>query len=112
MKKDSFLREMLSEQGLHGSYISSKRVVGFMLALVSMACTIYLTIRDGGTVVVENLIQTSLVMSASLLGISSVTSIWKNGSMSIGEQKEPKEEPKMHPHRPRPICPYIEKGTD
>lgn len=82
-----------------------------MLALVSMACTIYLTIRDGGTVVVENLIQTSLVMSASLLGISSVTSIWKNGSMSMSNQNESTDE-KHKPVERKFECPYIEKGTD
>ena len=88
MTFSSFLKEMLSEVGPNGtSHISSKRVVGLLLVMVSLACIIYLTIKDGGTVVVENLIQTALVMGASLLGISSVTSIWKNGSISIGGEK-------------------------
>lgn len=106
-----FFREMLSEYDPTGkSHISSKRFVGFILMLVSMGCMIYLTIKEGGTVIVENLIQTALIMGASLLGISSITSIWKNGSVSVGEQ--PKES-KVEISNPSIVCPYhTEKGTD
>jgi hypothetical protein len=34
--------------------------------------------------IVENLLQTSLITGAALLGLHSITSIWKNGSMSVG----------------------------
>ena len=115
MNTKGFLKEMVSEVDRNGqSHISSKRVVGLMLSLVSMACIIYLTVKDGGTIVVENLIQTSLVMGASLLGISSVTSIWKNGSISVGEQpQEPKVEKKTTIKQQTITCPYhTEKGTE
>ena len=106
-----FFKEMLSEQGYNGSHISSKRVIGLLFAIVSIVCTIYLTIKEGGTIIVENLIQTMLVMSASLLGISSVTSIWKHGSISMSNQNESTDE-KHKPVEQKFKCPYIEKGTD
>ena len=86
-----FLKEMLSERASDGkSYISSKRVVGALLIIVSLGCIIYLTINEGGTIIVENLIQTALVTGTSLLGISNVTSIWKHGSVSIGNNPPPR----------------------
>lgn len=112
MNHNSFLGEMLSEYDPTGkSRISSKRVVGFMLMVICMGCTIYLVIKEGGTVIVENLLQTALVMGASLLGISSITGIWKNGSMTVGEQQSHKN---LHDKQSTIICPYhnTEKGTD
>lgn len=49
-----------------------------------MGCIVYLTITAGPVMIVENLLQTSLVTGAALLGLYSITSIWKNGSMSVG----------------------------
>lgn len=67
------LREIFSE----GQYLSSKRVMGGIMMFGSLCCIIYLTITEGGTSVVENLLQTALIMSGGLMGISSVTGIWK-----------------------------------
>ena len=76
MKKDNFIKEMISgENGV----ISSKRVMGVVVLTVCLGCTIWLVVNEGGTQVVENLLQTLMIMSAALLGISSVTSIWKKG---------------------------------
>lgn len=84
---------MLSETGRDGkSYISSKRVMGVFIILIVMGCMIYLVWREGGTMVVENLLQTSLIIAASLLGISSITGIWKGGSVAVGEES-PKSPP-------------------
>ena len=73
-------REVFSEKGVG----SVKRVVGTFISFVSMCCIVYLTITAGPVAIVEDLLQTSLITGASLLGLYSITSIWKNGSMSVG----------------------------
>ena len=88
-----FLKEMLSECARNGnSYISSKRVMGVFITIVVMGCTIYLVWKEGGTSVVENLLQTSLIIAASLLGISSITGIWKGNNINIGNREESKSQ--------------------
>jgi hypothetical protein len=76
MKRNNNFREMIS--GSNG-IISSKRVMGVVVLTVCMICTCWLVWSEGGTTVVENLLQTLMIMAAALLGISSVTSIWKKG---------------------------------
>lgn len=84
MKQQGFFRQLVS--GANG-IISSKRIMGMIVLLVCLGCIIYLVIAEGGTSVVENLLQTAMVMAASLLGISSVTSIWKGNKVSMGDNK-------------------------
>ena len=74
-------REVFSEKGIG----SAKRVAGAFITFISMGCITYLTITAGPIMIVENLLQTSLITGAALLGLYSITSIWKNGSMSVGE---------------------------
>jgi len=76
----TWLYEAFSEKGIG----SAKRLVGAFIAFVSMCCIVYLTITAGPVMIVENLLQTSLITGAALLGLHSITSIWKNGSMSVG----------------------------
>lgn len=71
---DNFIKNILS--GGNG-VLSSKRVFGSLIILVVLGCTIALVIKEGGTEVVENLLTTAMILGASLLGISSVTNIWK-----------------------------------
>ena len=85
MKDKGFFRQLVS--GANG-VVSSKRVMGILVLLVCLACIIYLVIAEGGTNVVENLLQTGMVMAASLLGISSVTSIWKGNQVSMGNSSK------------------------
>jgi hypothetical protein len=68
-----FFREMLSENGVG----SSKRLVGFISILVTLGCIIYLVIAEGCSTCVENLLQTVIISACALLGVSSVTSIFK-----------------------------------
>lgn len=90
MKFRAILKQMIS--GENGQ-ISSKRVMGLVMGSVCLGCIIYLTIHDGGTVVVENLLQTTLITAASLLGISSVTGIWRGNSVKIGDDKSQSKSP-------------------
>lgn len=82
-----FWREIFSENGIG----SSKRLVGSVSMLVVLGCIIYLTIKDGGTSVVEGLLQVLMITSCSLLGLSTVTNIWKGGKTSINSNKEKEE---------------------
>ena len=70
----NFFQSLLSPTG----EISSKRFMGMLALTTSLCCIVYLTIIEGGTNTVENLLETTLIVSSSLLGISSVTNIWKN----------------------------------
>ena len=64
MTTDAFFKDMLSETGPDGkSHISSKRVMGTFVLIISQCCILYLTYRDGSTSVVENLLQTARNMS-------------------------------------------------
>ena len=78
-KQNNNFREMISgENGV----ISSKRVMGVIVLTVCVICTCWLVYAEGGTQVVENLLQTLMIMAAALLGISTITGIWRNGKHS------------------------------
>jgi len=83
-----FWREMLSENG-NGS---GKRLIGVLSMLVATFCIIYLTINEGCTPCVEGLLQTLIITSCSLVGLSSITGIWKNGSVNINNKTKKKNE--------------------
>lgn len=68
-----FFREVMSENGEP----SSKRIIGGIAYFVCLFCVVVLVLKEGGTVVVESLLQTILVTSSYLLGISNITDIWK-----------------------------------
>lgn len=97
MKNQGFFKQLVS--GANG-IVSSKRVMGMLVLVVCLICMIYLVVSEGGSGVVENLLQTAMVMAASLLGISSVTSIWKGNQVSMGDNSkgfsESPAEPQQH----------------
>lgn len=86
----NFINKMLSGSG----EVSSKRVSGMLALLVGLGCITYLTIDEGGTTVVESLLQTVLITAACLLGVSSVTGIWK-GERKVDVHEESKTEKKV-----------------
>lgn len=69
-----FLCEVFSENGVG----SSKRILGTLMLIVCLVCVVYLVFSEGGTSVVENILITTTAVGAGLLGLSSVTSIFKN----------------------------------
>lgn len=69
-----FIKDIFSENGVG----SSKRVVGAIAYLVVLICMIWLTITSGATQIVENLLTTLIISASALLGLSSVTNIFKN----------------------------------
>lgn len=120
MKRNNNFREMIS--GSNG-IISSKRVMGVVVLTICMICTCWLVWSEGGTTVVENLLQTLMIMAAALLGISSVTSIWKKGAsadtaktiekFNVDKEEptssEPQEPQKFNPDNPCENCIYNNK---
>ena len=83
------IREIFSD-GSTGM-LSSKRVIGGISMGVVLLCTCYLVIRDGSTDVVENLLMTIFITSASLLGLPAIASAWGKAKMSIGSSEHIKE---------------------
>ena len=113
MKDQGFFKQLVS--GANG-IVSSKRVMGMLVLIICLICMIYLVISEGGTGVVENLLQTGMVMAASLLGISSVTSIWKGNQVSMGDNSKGSSESSIeqHPSEQPPINVTVEcpRGRD
>lgn len=78
-----FMQLAFSEKGRP----SSKRVIGGLLVVGVIISTI-ISVCVGHTMFLESILNTSLIVGAALLGLSSVTSIWKNdgsGSVSAGD---------------------------
>ena len=67
--KPSFMREAFSERGV----ASSKRLLGALCLLVCLGVISYLAFTEGGTNTVESLLQTVLIVAATLLGLGSIT---------------------------------------
>ena len=96
-KFKQIMREIFSE-GSTGK-LSSKRVIGGIAMAVVLGCTTYLVIRDGSTDVVENLLMTIFITSASLLGLPAIAGAWGKSKLAIGSElpetpteEAPKEE--------------------
>lgn len=97
----NFFNELFSPSGK----ISSKRVIGTCVLTIVMGCIIYLTISEGGSRAVEDLLQTAMILAAALLGISNITSIWKTGSISYNQKTEDREEIEEKPRNTEPAKP-------
>jgi hypothetical protein len=110
-KLGSVLREIFS--GANGK-LSAKRVIGGVGMSVALSATTYLTIVDRSTDVVENLLTTIIILSASLLGLPAITGVFGKSSITsmqphIDEEVQVKEpEPPINPCE---NCPYNKKGT-
>lgn len=111
MKKMGILREIFS--GANGK-LSAKRSIGGVAMAVALASTIYLVIIDRSNEVVENLLTTIIILSASLLGLPAITGVFgksRIGSMhtqDIEEHITPQPEPNIDPCEG---CPHNKKGT-
>lgn len=74
----NWLREIFSAEN---GQLSSKRICGFIGFIICSAVLIYCTIK---VVQAPNLADVFLITCSSLLGIDSITSIWK----SDGKEKQ------------------------
>lgn len=71
-----FLKEAFSENGTP----SSKRIIGGFMILVITLCTGWSILKFGMTDNNKSVVEIEIISGCSLLGLSSVTSIWKNTS--------------------------------
>lgn len=75
-KRMNIFRETFSASSGH---LSSKRILG---GIVLIACLIFCIVqgaREGMTDNIKDLFEILIITSTALLGITSVTSIWKGG---------------------------------
>lgn len=70
---------------------------------VVLICTCYLVIRDGSTDVVENLLMTIFITSASLLGLPAIAGAWGKAKVHIGNVEPIKQETQTPEPTPEPI---------
>lgn len=78
-QKPSILKDILSGENGH---LSSKRVLGAIVLLTCLICVVIQAAKEGVTDNITTLFEWLIVTSTTLLGITSVTSIWKNKSKS------------------------------
>jgi hypothetical protein len=65
--------------------LSAKRCIGGVAMAVALCCTIYLVIVDRSNEVVENLLTTILILSASLLGLPAITGVFGKSKITSME---------------------------
>lgn len=73
-KKTNIFREIFSASS---GYLSSKRILGAIVLLACLTITIVQATREGMTDNIKDLFEVLIITSTALLGITSVTSIWK-----------------------------------
>lgn len=54
-----------------------RSTVGTLVMFGCFACIAYLTIKEGGSDVVDDLITTAMIVSATLMGVTSIADIFK-----------------------------------
>ena len=101
------LREIFSDSST--GVLSSKRVIGGISMTVVLICTCYLVIRDGSTDVVENLLMTIFITSASLLGLPAIAGAWGKAKVHIGNAEPIKQETNTPEPTPAPTPEPIEE---
>ena len=81
----SNLKDIFS--GANG-HLSSKRVLGAIVLLGCLGIVIAEAIVEGITDNIKDLIEILIITSTALLGITSVTSIWKGGKQKTKIEEE------------------------
>ena len=107
------LKEIFS--GANGK-LSAKRTIGGVAMTVALISTIYLVIVDRSNEVVENLLTTILILSASLLGLPAITGVFGKSKITSIEPQEPQESEEPFStstikEDPCEKCPHNKKGT-
>jgi pheromone shutdown protein TraB len=78
-QKPGILKDILSGENGH---LSSKRVLGAIVLLTCLICVVVQAAKEGVTDNLKELFEWLIITSTALLGITSVTSIWKGGKTS------------------------------
>lgn len=85
--KDIFLGAF-SENGIG----SAKRVVGAFMIVCVMFCTIWSCVKFGMIEPVKSVIETEIITAGALLGITSMTNIWRKKSPMPDENDKDENE--------------------
>lgn len=72
---------------------SSKRIIGGLMIVCTQICLIVEFTLHGASDIVKDLLELNLIIGASLLGLSNITSIWKGGKIAVGANPPKLEEP-------------------
>lgn len=114
IKGQNIFREIFS--GANGK-LSAKRVIGGIGMIVALSSTVYLVMVDRSNEVVENLLTTVIILSASLLGLPAITGVF--GKTQIHSMQQINDEEHFENNRnnfvpPDPCehCPHNKKGTN
>lgn len=104
------LKEIFS--GANGK-LSAKRTIGGVAMTVALISTIYLVVVDRSNEVVENLLTTILILSASLLGLPAITGVFGKSKITSIEPQESEEPFSTSTIKEDPCekCPHNKKGT-
>ena len=65
-----------------------KSTVGAISMFIIITCIVYLVVVEGGTATVDSLLTTAMIVAATLMGVNSVTEIFKktdNRTLNINE---------------------------
>lgn len=76
-KKTSVLRDIFSASSGH---LSSKRILGAIVLLTCLVVVVFRTHTEGITDNIKGLFEWFIATSTALLGITSITSIWKSNT--------------------------------
>ena len=82
-KKPSILKDILSGENGH---LSSKRVLGAIVLLTCLICVVVQAAKEGVTDNLKELFEWLIITSTALLGITSITGIWKGKKSKNDEQ--------------------------
>lgn len=75
-KKQNTIREIFSASN---GYLSSKRILGAIVLLVCLGVVVAEAIVEGITDNIKSLLEVLIITATALLGITTVTNIWKQG---------------------------------
>ncbi len=91
MKAKNF-KEVLIGAFCENGVGSGKRIIGAFIVLGVVFCTIWACIHEGMTDNIKSIVETEILTAGGLLGIASVTSIWKKKYTVDEEETEKKED--------------------
>lgn len=83
-QKPSILKDILSGENGH---LSSKRVLGAIVLLTCLVCVVVQAAKEGVTDNLKELFEWLIITSTALLGITSITGIWKNNKPHKNERE-------------------------
>lgn len=83
--KNSSFKEIFCASNGH---LSSKRVLGAIVLLVCLSVVVFEACIEGVTDNIKSLLEVLIITSTALLGITSITNIWKQGKVTKSKETE------------------------